>query len=360
MKLGVRMHFLTLQRDKNLIDPPAMVALDVTPPAPGKVQKLADDLYWIRFTLPFRLNHINLFALDTDKGWLLLDCGIKSNATAAEWQAILNGPLAGKPVAGIVVSHYHADHIGYAGALAAQTGAPIYMGAVEHEQAVWGLSQSDANFAAVTCNAYKRFGLSSNHIRAAQDAGNYYRFLTGDLPEVNIIDVAHKFNTVAGSWTVRFDAGHSPGHMSLTDRIRKIYICVDFLLPRISPNISAKLRDIDNDILAKYLHYLRSMTQCPQDWLIVPGHDWPYYGGGVRAQQLLLHHEARLDQLHNIIEKKAVSTNDAMLALFPFEMTNHEVFFASCEARAHLTHLVTLGRITQTPNSSGVDIFVKC
>ena len=60
-----------------------MIALELAPPAAGAMQKLADDLYWIRFTLPFRLNHINLFAFDTDDGWLLLDCGIKGDATAA-------------------------------------------------------------------------------------------------------------------------------------------------------------------------------------------------------------------------------------------------------------------------------------
>ena len=336
-----------------------MTSLDVAPPAPGTMQKLADDLYWMRFTLPFRLNHINLFALDTAAGWLLLDCGIKGDATAAQWQVMLDGPLAGKPVAGIIVSHYHADHVGYAGALAALTGAPIYMGAVEYEQACWGLAQSAADYAATICDAYKKFGLAKTHIADAQQAGNYYRFLTGDLPEVTIIDDTHKFETIAGSWTVRFDAGHSPGHMSLTDRSRRLHICVDFLLPRISPNISAKLRNLDSDMLANYMDYLHSMTSCPQDWLIIPGHDWPYYGGAVRARQLLAHHDARLDQLLAAIGDRAISTNDAMLALFPFEMTGHEVFFASCEARAHLTHLVSRGQLVKTQNAAGVDMFQK-
>ena len=97
-----------------MADDHKMTALDLAPPTAGKMQKLADDLYWIRFTLPFRLNHINLFAFDTDDGWLLLDCGIKGDASTAQWQALLDGPLAGRSVSGIIVSHYHADHIGYA------------------------------------------------------------------------------------------------------------------------------------------------------------------------------------------------------------------------------------------------------
>ena len=54
-------------------------------------------------------------------------------------------------------------------------------------------------------------------------------------------------------------------------------------------------------MLADYLHYLESMTDCPTDWLIIPGHDWPYFGGGNRAAQLIAHHAARLDQLFGMI-----------------------------------------------------------
>ena len=256
-----------------MVDDHKMTALQLTPPAAGVMQKLAEDFYWIRFNLPFRLNHINLFAFDTDDGWLLLDCGIKGAATSDQWQALLDGPLAGRPICGIIVSHYHADHIGYAGALAAHTGAPIYMGAVEHEQAQWGLEQTDLEYAAMIEAAYQRFGLAESHIAAARDTGNYYRFLVGDLPKVTIVTETDQFTTKAGCWQIRFDAGHSPGHMSLTDCARKLHICVDFLLPRISPNISARLRDLDDDMLADYLQYLNSMMECPADWLISPGHD---------------------------------------------------------------------------------------
>jgi len=340
-------------------DNKAMTALDIAPPAPGCMQKLADDLYWIRFTLPFRLNHINLFAFDTDTGWLLLDCGINSADTAAQWRALLDGPLKGQPVSGIIVSDYHAVHVGYAGALAAVTGAPVYMGAVEYEQAVWGLNHSDADYANVICNAYQQFGLAKAHIDAARRTGNYYRFLTGDLPDVTVIDDSHHFITKAGCWQVRFDAGHSPGHMSLTDSARQLHICVDFLLPRISPNISAKLRDLDYDMLADYQRYLDGMMACPANWLIIPGHDWPYYGGGVRAKQLRQHHNARLQHILDAIGDQPISTNDAMATLFPFEMTGHEVFFASCEARAHLNHLVQSGQLQKIDDASGIDRFVK-
>ena len=333
-----------------------MKRLECDPPSAGQMTALADDLYWIRFTLPFRLNHINLYAFDTDDGWLLLDCGINTDDTAAQWKAMLDSPLSDKPIAGVIVSHHHADHIGYAGRLCKITGAPLYMGAVEHEMASWALGQSATAFGNCAAAAYDNFGLDADTVQRTRDVGNYYRSLVGDIPPVTIIESGHEFQTKAGRFTVRFDAGHSPGHMSLTDHARKIYVGVDFLLPRISPNISVSIRTPDDDALAHYFAYLNSMTGLTDDWLIISGHDWPYYGGGERATQLIEHHENRLARLLPQTNSSLVgsslpmTTAAAMDTLFPFELTDHEVFFASCEARAHLNHLVTRGMMTRSMN----------
>ena len=42
-----------------------------------------------------------------------------------------------------------------------------------------------------------------------------------------------------------------------------------------------------------------------------------------------------------------LTTADAIATLFPMELTDHEIYFASCEARAHLNHLVTRGEMVR-------------
>ncbi len=342
----------------NTINKNAMTPLPLEPPAPQQMQLLADDLYWIRFTLPFRLNHINLYAFDTEDGWLILDCGIDTPVNADQWTAMLAGPLAGKPICGIIVSHYHADHVGYAGRLSALTLAPVYMGAVELEQARWNLGMSDVQSGDAMASAYARFGLPAETVERTRAKGNYYRQLSGDLPKsVSIIEPGQQFRTRSGLWQARFDAGHSPGQLSLVEAGRKLHICVDFLLPRISPNISVPLRNIDSDMLGHYLTYLDGLSELDDDWLIIPGHDWPYYGGGVRARELISHHVNRLDQLRAAAKKAPLSTADAMAVLFAFDLTDHELFFAICEARAHLNNLVARDELSIN-KKDGVDYFL--
>ena len=61
----------------------------------------------------------------------------------SQWDAILPQLTARRPIAGIIVTHHHGDHIGHAGPLADRTGAPILMSRAEHDMARQALSMSD-------------------------------------------------------------------------------------------------------------------------------------------------------------------------------------------------------------------------
>ena len=110
-------------------------------------------------------------------------------------------------------------------------------------------------------------------------------------------------------------------------------------------------------MLGHYYTYLKQMRDLEDDWLIIPGHDWPYYGGGIRASELIEHHDSRLQLLRDSAkDNQLITTADAMQTLFSFKLNDHELFFASCEARAHLNHLVKLKEMSIS-RETGVDIF---
>ena len=347
--------FISMTPSDISIDGPSQLRRhEVAPPENGEITRLADDLVWYRFRMPFRLNHINLFALETEDGWLLIDAGINTEDTRSQWDAILPQLTARRPIVGILVTHHHGDHVGHAGPLAERTGAPVLMSRAEHDMARRALAMSDAAYGEMTADAYRNYGLPDEVVTRNRDIGNYYRKLVAPLPDVQIVDAGQTIRTIAGKWTVRLDAGHSPGHLGLVDAERQIYLAVDFLLGRISPNIPVSLREPDGDVLAHYYDYLRGLEWLTPDWLIVCGHDWHYFDGGRRARQLIAHHDRRLQQLRDVAEPQ--TTADAIATLFPMELTDHEIYFAGCEARAHLNHLVTRGEMLRE-NRDGKAVF---
>ena len=84
-------------------------------PERGTAREVAPGILWIRMPLPMALDHVNIYALDDGDGWTLIDTGIASAKSREIWEAILAGPLGGKPVHRILLTHHHPDHCGLVG-----------------------------------------------------------------------------------------------------------------------------------------------------------------------------------------------------------------------------------------------------
>jgi len=87
----------------------------VEPPPAGEAREIADGVLWLRLPLPMVLDHVNVFALADDDGWTIVDTGLDTNKTRAIWEALERGPLGGRGVTRVLVTHHHPDHIGLAG-----------------------------------------------------------------------------------------------------------------------------------------------------------------------------------------------------------------------------------------------------
>ena len=85
------------------------------PPDQGEAIEVTPGILWMRLPLPLRLDHVNTYALDDGDSWTLIDTGFDTKKTRDVWYELLQGPLAGKPVKKLFVTHYHPAHIGLAG-----------------------------------------------------------------------------------------------------------------------------------------------------------------------------------------------------------------------------------------------------
>ena len=88
-------------------------------PEEGTLREVAPGIFWLRLPLPMALDHVNLYVLDDGDGWTVVDAGLDTRRARAIWESVLAGPLSGKPLRRVVVTHYHPDHVGLAGWLQA-------------------------------------------------------------------------------------------------------------------------------------------------------------------------------------------------------------------------------------------------
>ncbi|HLL30743.1 MAG TPA: MBL fold metallo-hydrolase, partial [Allosphingosinicella sp.] len=96
-------------------------------PAEGELIALADGVAWARLPIPGSLRHINVWILDDRDGVALVDTGLDIPPCREAWEALFEGPLAGRPVSRVIRTHFHPDHIGLAGWLTDRFGVPLWM-----------------------------------------------------------------------------------------------------------------------------------------------------------------------------------------------------------------------------------------
>jgi len=96
-------------------------------PTIGEIREAAPGVFWVRMPLPFRLDHINLWLIEEEDGWTVVDTGIACEETKAAWERIMATDCAGKPLRRMIVTHFHPDHVGLAGWMADRFGARLWM-----------------------------------------------------------------------------------------------------------------------------------------------------------------------------------------------------------------------------------------
>ncbi|PHR17169.1 MAG: hypothetical protein COA37_22940 [Hoeflea sp.] len=64
-------------------------------PAAGEMTEIAPGIRWLRFPLPYRLDHVNIYLIEDGDGWCVVDAGIHDERTVDLWKTVLAGPLSG-------------------------------------------------------------------------------------------------------------------------------------------------------------------------------------------------------------------------------------------------------------------------
>ena len=317
-------------------------------PEPASPIEIVDGILWIRLPMPIALDHINLYLLDDGDAWVLIDTGLADPVSRATWETLLATHLAGRPIRQIIGTHFHPDHVGLAGWLQQRSGALFSMSQIEWLTARSAYLDTEDQSSELMGNFYRRAGLGHEEIMAYRNLGNDYRDLVTPIPAVyQQITRETTFRIGGRLWQPIFGSGHSPDHVSLYCAEDKILLGGDMLLPRITPVIAVWWQEPDGDPLADYLRFLGTLDHVGDDVLVLPAHNRPYRELRTRVNDLVLHHEERLELTLERCRDPATA-RDVMAALFTRQMDTFQTRFAIGESLSHINNLFFKGELIRT------------
>jgi glyoxylase-like metal-dependent hydrolase (beta-lactamase superfamily II) len=323
-------------------------------PAPGATLEVAPGVRWLRMPLPFQLDHINLWLLEDEGGWTIVDTGIGNAGTRELWEKVFASLSKDFGLKRVVLTHYHPDHAGNAAWLCERFGVELWMTQGEYLTAHAVRVATAGYTSGAVLEVFRRNGLDEQRRAAMSGGGNRYAKLVPDFP--------HSYRRVLDGERIRIDGrdwraivgyGHAPEHMSLYCEKLNVLIAGDMLLSTISTNVSVWSVDPEGDPLRLFLDSIERYRELPADVLVLPSHGKPFRGAHDRVGQLEKHHQDRFSELLGSLDQPK-SAADLLGVLFRRPLDAHQTFFAMGEAIAHLHYLYYAGQARRAVGSDGV------
>lgn len=325
------------------------------PPAFGEAIEVADGVLWARLPLPFRLDHLNVYLIEDDGGWAVVDTGVDDPVCREGWQALFRGPLAGSRLSRVVVTHFHPDHVGLAGWLCERDGAAFVTTATCLDVTKRLLAGPE-----VTAESQSSFYLSNGMAAKAvasvvPETAGFSRYV-GSLPDHAIRVDSGSTLTIGGRiFDVIFGNGHAEDQLMLHCREAGFFLSADQVIARITPYVGAGASDGDADTLGEFLDAaLRLKSSIPGDTLVLPGHELPFQGLVRRCDELIGHHAQRCLLILDACAGAARSVADLVPLLFTRGLDSGSISFAFGEARAHINFLAARGLLVCALDPDGV------
>ena len=321
--------------------------------------KITDGVYWLCMPLPLGLDHINLWLLRDDDGWVIVDTGLATDEIRSIWEQVLAECQREMPITRILVTHYHPDHLGLASWLMEKLDVEIFMSLGDYLTA-HAVYNAVGGFGGTALQAlYRHHGLSGESLEQMAERGNGYRRVVPDLPTRyrRIVD-NETLRIGCRDWRVTMGHGHAPEHASFHCAELGVLIAGDMALPKISANVSVNSIEPDGDPLRLFLESQARFLELPADTLVLPSHGKPYRGLHRRVDELCRHHEADLAKAMDACATPQ-SAADLLPVLFRRDLDGFHLWLAMGEAIAHLNCLMHRGTLARHQDSDGVYRFLR-
>jgi glyoxylase-like metal-dependent hydrolase (beta-lactamase superfamily II) len=328
--------------------------------------QVADGIHRIPLPLPSDvLKAVNVYVVDADEGLTLIDGGWAIQEARDVLERSLRQIGAGfGDIHRFLVTHVHRDHYSMAAQLGAEYGVEVALGAGEKAS----------------------LDLLNDHSRPRTETPFF-----SSLVSAGAVELAEQWNQVENAvpkqsvWLYpdtwfegdraipvggrTLDAIHTPGHTAghyvFADRSAALLFAGDHVLPTITPSIGFTMPPAP-DPLGDFMASLTKVRALP-DMAVLPAHGPVATSTHARVDELLVHHEHRLERSLATLGGGPLT---ALQAATRLAWTRHERSFdeldlfnqgiAAMETKAHLELLVARGLATRSMTPEGVALFTRC
>jgi len=320
----------------------------------GQPLAVAKGVYWLRMPLPFSLNHINLWLLEDDTGWTIVDTGINTSACKELWQQVFDNHLKNKPINQLIVTHLHPDHVGLAGWLCETWGLELQMSRTDYMACRVLMSDTGKPAPKAAISFYQRAGVSDEQLTTYKAKFGGYGKSIYPMPDSFVRLQDGETVTMAGQqWSIVVGRGHAPEHLCLMCPALNVFIAGDQLLPSISSNVSVWPTEPHSNPLKDWLDSCAMLQQrIPLDVLVLPSHGQVFFGAHQRLQRLIDGHEKSLIKLLEVC-KQPQRNVDLFTHLFRRPINDDVLTLAVGETQAHLNYLVNKNKLQTSTDNTG-------
>jgi len=303
---------------------------------PG-VKELADDLFMITLPMPFRLEHVNVYALIEGDGLSLFDTGGNFPGTFDILEQFLQRVgFSVTRVRRVFITHFHADHCGIAGLIKEKSGASVLMSETDFGN-IRSLGQEGTHLGLLRTFCLEQ-GLDNG--TAEMVAGVFRSFKEMTLPFQADAYLKDGLEVTAGDKTVRVVAtpGHTRGHCSFFIPEDGILVAGDNVLPHITPNLSIDLLSPEFRPLKSFIESLEKVSRLPVD-TVYPAHGLPFQDLRGRVEEIKAHHRERKALMLRALEGRPKTATGVSLVVFGNDLPEFDRLLALNETYVHLLEL---------------------
>ncbi|HLI91071.1 MAG TPA: MBL fold metallo-hydrolase [Ktedonobacteraceae bacterium] len=322
-----------------------------------EAREVVSGIWKISLPIPFPLRAVNVYALIGPSGWALIDAGMGTpDGRAAFATGLRKAGLEVSALEAIVLTHHHPDHIGLSGELQEQSGAAVYMHPIDED--VMQLTWSGAlprRFGRVS-RFFGQHGLPSTELWTQRVEPEVMRSIVNVPPHaaMTLVEDGQKITLAGEDYRIFWVPGHSDGQICLFRERDGVFVAADHVLPRITPNIGLYSEKERPNPLNDYLESLGKVRSLPAS-IVLPGHGEPFRDLAGRADEIVAHHEARLQQLLQMLAEGPQHAYALTGRMFGSRLKNDEAKrMAMAEVLSHLEYLRYQGQVEQRATGDGL------